>query len=495
MVLLLFSLPFSAKEHMQRQPDRMEWYTKPDNPNGACMILISGKNKADSDLIEAWGKDFSSAGIQCVGFACGAGNKALKDAETAISLVRNQAVELGLDPERIGVAGVSGGARIAMLLAAGSKQSCHINWAVVKDPARLGSRHNSKASPVCPVFLDCSGNNISERNGVVSYYTQLRRSGIPAEMHFNPRKTPLTYSSERILEFLIQMGFLGTLKPEEAVLDSFDSGSGYSKRIKERLWPEGRIPDMYGNQAEPYMEWFFPEVRKSGAVQILYSGGAYNGCNPDSFEVVPVRLLLNEMGVTVVVLRYRTPRPAYPMEKHISAWQDLQRAVRLVRSHAEEYGLDAGLIGIMGSSAGGHLTLMGVTSSMRKAYDPVDETDSLGCNVRWGIAIYPAYVLSDGIGGLNTNGGNDDSAVLVPEFGFDCQTVPMLFIHGDSDGYSAMGSVKAWEKLNSMGLESELHTLATRGHCFQQTASPGTGSYNWVDRVWDFVLPYVYGLN
>ena len=201
------------------------------------------------------------------------------------------------------------------------------------------------------------------------------------------------------------------------------------------------------------------------------------------------------MGVTVVVLRYRTPRPAKPLEKYTCAWQDLQRAVRLVRSHASEYGLNADKVGIMGSSAGGHLTLMGVTSSMRNAYAPVDETDALPCNVQWGVAVYPAYVLSDGVNGYNTGCGNDESAVLVPEFGFDSKTVPILFLHGDADGYSAMGSVKAWEKLDSMHIKSELHTLATRKHCFQQTASPGTGSYNWVDRIWEFVQPYVFSLN
>ena len=61
--------------------------------------------------------------------------------------------------------------------------------------------------------------------------------------------------------------------------------------------------------------------------------------------------------------------------------------------------------------------------------------------------------------------------MLAPEFSFDLNTAPMLFIHGDADGYASMASVKAWEKLRRMGRQSDLHTLATRGHCFQMSAS------------------------
>ena len=179
------------------------------------------------------------------------------------------------------------------------------------------------------------------------------------------------------------------------------------------------------------------------------------------------------------------------MKKHISAWQDLQRAIRIVKSKAADYGLDPNNIGIMGSSAGGHLTLMGVTSSRHQSYQPIDSLDKLPCNVQWGIGIYPAYALTDGLDVPNTTGGNDDSAVLAPEFSFDLDTAPMLFLHGDADGWAAMNSVKTWEKMRAMGIQCELHTLATRDHCFQRTASPGTGSYTWLDRIGEFLRPWL----
>jgi acetyl esterase/lipase len=165
-----------------------------------------------------------------------------------------------------------------------------------------------------------------------------------------------------------------------------------------------------------------------------------------------------------------------------------------VRSQAAERGLDPDRIGIMGSSAGGHLALLAATSSRHKAYWPVDDLDNkVSCAVQWAVCIYPAYVLTDGIQNCNSGGGNGDDARLAPEFSFDPDTPPTLFVHGDTDGWAAMNSVKAWEQLRRMGIQGELHTLAKRGHCFQRTASPGTGSYTYLDRIWEFLT--AKGLN
>jgi acetyl esterase/lipase len=141
----------------------------------------------------------------------------------------------------------------------------------------------------------------------------------------------------------------------------------------------------------------------------------------------------------------------------------------------------------MGSSAGGHLTLMGATSSRSRSYWDIDKTDKLPCNVQWAVGIYPAYGLTDGAEVPNVKGGNEDDSVLVREFTFDPDTCPMVFIHGDADGWAAMNSVKAWEKMRKMGVHSDLHTLALRPHCFQRKAMPGTGSYTWLDRIWEFM--------
>lgn len=509
----------------------LEWFDQPDAAvrNGACMILISGggyDSCCDVDLISRWRERLTREGIQCVNFVYRTPRPeglpiyqtAWEDAQRAVRLVRSQAKKRGFDPEKIGTISMSAGSHLALLLATSSltrayepidaldSLSCHINWAIVNAPAyvttdgqagtpatREGYGADVKLSDLfrfdaqtCPMSLHHGGLDIYSPNGSTLIYRELRKRKIPAELHLYPGEGHGAFGLERAIEFMNQMAFYKPLAPEEELMKRFATDEARGEWLKQEVWPEGKMPDAQAHQCMPYLEWHFPKVRKSDAIQIIYSGGSYEGNDPDGFEVAPARRYLNDLGLTVVTLKYRTPRPK-GLAKHTTAWQDLQRAIRLVRSQAANYGLDPNRIGIMGSSAGGHLTLMGVTSSMHRAYWPIDEIDQLPCNVQWGIGIYPAYALTDGANDPNSGGGNADSAVLVPEFSFDLQTVPMLFLHGDADGWAAMNSVKTWEKMRSMGIQSELHTLCLRPHCFQAKAAPGTGSYNWLDRIGEYL--------
>lgn len=509
----------------------LEWFDQPDAAvrNGACMILISGggyDSCCDVDLISRWRERLTREGIQCVNFVYRTPRPeglpiyqtAWEDAQRAVRLVRSQAKKRGFDPEKIGTISMSAGSHLALLLATSSltrayepidaldSLSCHINWAIVNAPAyvttdgqagtpatREGYGSDVKLSDLfrfdaqtCPMSLHHGGLDIYSPNGSTLIYRELRKRKIPAELHLYPGEGHGAFGLERAIEFMNQMAFYKPLAPEEELMKRFATDEARGEWLKQEVWPEGKMPDTQAHQCMPYLEWHFPKVKKSDAIQIIYSGGSYEGNDPDGFEVAPARRYLNDLGLTVVTLKYRTPRPK-GLAKHTTAWQDLQRAIRLVRSQAANYGLDPNRIGIMGSSAGGHLTLMGVTSSMHRAYWPIDEIDQLPCNVQWGIGIYPAYALIDGANDPNSGGGNADSAVLVPEFSFDLQTVPMLFLHGDADGWAAMNSVKTWEKMRSMGIQSELHTLCLRPHCFQAKAAPGTGSYNWLDRIGEYL--------
>ena len=509
----------------------LEWFDQPDEKvrNGACMILISGGSYevcCDVNLIKLWREELTKQGIQCVNFVYRTPRPvglpiyqtAWEDAQRAVRLVRSQAKKRGFDPEKIGTISMSAGSHLALLMATSSQTAayeaidaldtipCHINWAIVNAPAYLttdaetgtpatrdGYGVDVKLSDVfkfdaktCPMSLHHGGKDIYTPNGSTLIYRELRRRHIPAELHLYPNEGHGAFGLERGIEFLNQMEFYKKLEPEVDLMQRYASDEARKERIQEDVWPEGKMPDAQEHQCKPYLEWHFPKVKKTNAIQIIYSGGSYEGNDPDGFEVAPTRRYLNELGMTVVTMKYRTPRPK-GLAKHTTAWQDLQRAIRIVRSKAASYGLNPDQIGIMGSSAGGHLTLMGVTSSLHRSYWPIDDIDKLPCNVQWGIGIYPAYALTDGDNAPNSGGGNDDSAVIVPDFSFDLQTAPMLFIHGDADGWAAMNSVKIWEKMRSMGVQSELHTLCLRNHCFQRTAAPGTGSYTWMERIVEYL--------
>lgn len=509
----------------------LEWYEKPDESvrTDACMILISGgsyKTCCDVDLVEKWHQELTRQGIQCVKFVYRTPRpvdlpiyqSAWEDAQRAVRMVRSEAKKRGFDPEKIGTISMSAGSHLALLLATSSQTPayekvddldtipCHINWAIVNAPAyvttdgdigvpatRQGYGTDVALSPIfkfdektCPMSLHHGGMDKYTPNGSTLIYRELRKRHIPAELHLYPNLGHGAFGLERGIEFMNQMEFYRKLQPEVSLMSRYANDDARREKVTENVWPKGKMPDTQEHQCKPYLEWHFPKEKKTDAIQIIYSGGSYEGNGPDGFEVAPARRYLNELGMTVVTMKYRTPRPK-GLAKHTTAWEDLQRAVRIVRSKAASYGLNPDKIGIMGSSAGGHLTLMGVTSSMHQSYLPIDDIDRLPCNVQWGIGIYPAYALTDGSNAHNTTGGNDDSAVLVPEFSFDLKTAPMLFIHGDADGWAAMNSVKTWEKMRSMGIQSELHTLCRRDHCFQKNASPGTGSYTWLDRIGDYL--------
>ena len=514
----------------------LKWYETPDAAvrNGACMILISGgayNGTVDVGLIDKWHKELTAAGVQCVNFVYRTPRPegipywqtAWEDGQRAVKLVRSEAKKRGFDPERIGVVGMSAGSHLALLLATSSQTPayrridaldntpCHINFAIVNAPAYVTTYADADGSPAaregygadvtlspifqfdaktCPMSLHHGGRDPYSPNGSTLVYRKLRQMGIPAELHLYPDKPHGAFGFERGIEFLTQMGFLGPLQPEVPLMDRFSSDADRAELIREDVWPEGKMPNPQERQCTPYIEWHIPAVRKTGAIQIIYSGGSYSGNDPDGFEVAPARRYLNAMGVTVVTLKYRTPRPE-GLAKHTTAWQDLQRTIRIGRSEAAGRGLDPDRIGIMGSSAGGHLTLMGTTSSRHQSYLPVDAIDRIPCKVQWGIAIYPAYGLTDGLDGRNAHGGNEDTDFLAPEFAFDLDSAPMLFIHGDADSIASMLSVKVWEKHRSMGIQSELHTLALRTHCFQREASPGTGSYTWLDRIGEYLQPFL----
>lgn len=510
----------------------LEWYKAPakEIQNGGCMILISGggyDSCCDVGLIKKWNEEFTKLGFQCVNFVYRTPRPtglpiyqtAWEDGQRAVRIVRSEAKKRGFDPEKIGTISMSAGSHLALLLATSSQTPayeatdkidelpCHINWAIVNAPAygatdsetgtpsiRQGYGSDVKLSNVfkfdektCPMSLHHGGKDIYAPHTSTLIYRELRKKGIPAELHLYADKGHAALGLERGIEFMRQMGFITPLQPEEKLMDRYASDEHRASHSKTPIWPEGKMPDVQPEQCTPYIEWHMPKELKTKAIQIIYSGGSYEGNDPDGFEVAPARRYLNEKGMAVVTLKYRTPRPTTGLSKHTTAWQDLQRTIKIVRSEAASRGLDPNRIGIMGSSAGGHLTLMGVTSSRHQSYLPIDEIDKLPCNVQWGVGIYPAYALTDGLENPNKAGGNEDSAVLAPEFSFDLDTAPMVFIHGDADGWAAMNSVKTWEKMLAMGIQSDLHTLATRNHCFQVTSSPGTGSYTHLDRIWEFL--------
>ena len=245
-----------------------------------------------------------------------------------------------------------------------------------------------------------------------------------------------------------------------------------------QLWPDV-APGEKADAVKPTYEIWKPAEKTSDACMIVCPGGGYFGLAYEH-EGDKIARYFTSKGVTTVVLRYRVPRRE-GIPKHMAAWQDAQRCVRVVRSRAKELGINPDKIGIMGFSAGGHLTLMTATTSLTNSYEPVDDIDKLSASVNFAAPVYPAYVLEDGADCENTGKGNDST--IVKDFAFDDKTPPMCFIHGDDDVYSPMGSVMVYSQLRKMNIPAELHIYAKVAHGFGGNPTDNHVG-DWLNRVY-----------
>jgi acetyl esterase/lipase len=188
---------------------------------------------------------------------------------------------------------------------------------------------------------------------------------------------------------------------------------------------------------------------------LITPGGGYNLLAWD-LEGEEVAGWLNSIGVAGIVLKYRvprrpdTPRDAAPPQ----AQMDAQRAMSVVRARAGEWGLDPKRIGMLGFSAGGHLTAWTATNFDKRAYEPLDETDRVSCRPDFAVLVYPAYLVPK---------GKDE---LAPDIRVSKETPPVFFAHAGDDGVSADNSIVMYRALKKAGVPAELHVYATGGHGF-----------------------------
>jgi len=164
------------------------------------------------------------------------------------------------------------------------------------------------------------------------------------------------------------------------------------------LWPEG-APGALGKEDKdvPKLTPYFANPEKAtGASIVICPGGGYGGLAPH--EGRDYAMWLNEQGVSAFVLQYRLGSGGY---RHPVMLNDVSRALRYVRAKAGEWKLDAKRIGVMGSSAGGHLASTLIThfdAGDTNAKDPIDQVSS---RPDIGILCYPVISM-----GPLTHGGS-----------------------------------------------------------------------------------------
>jgi acetyl esterase/lipase len=158
------------------------------------------------------------------------------------------------------------------------------------------------------------------------------------------------------------------------------------------LWPNG-APGALGTSSNdiPTITPYLPEAAAAtGAAMVICPGGGYQHLAPH--EGHDYALWLTQHGVTCFVLKYRLGSDGY---HYPAEFQDGTRAMRWVRAHAADYKIDPHRVGIMGSSAGGHLASMVLThfdSGKAKSKDPVERESS---RPDLGILCYPVISMGE----------------------------------------------------------------------------------------------------
>ena len=246
------------------------------------------------------------------------------------------------------------------------------------------------------------------------------------------------------------------------------------------------------NVTRPTMTVYSPQGNNTGAAVVVFPGGGYQGLAID-FEGAEVCDWLTPKGITCVLLKYRVtdvgpypksgPYPESPM-----ALEDAQRTVGLVRFHAAEWHIDPHKIGVLGFSAGGHLSAAMSTYFEKRLYPPVDAADKESCRPDFAVAIYPGH-LSIAAAEWDAKQGTKKHVVrhpanadkdlgVNPDVPVTRQTPPTFLLQAEDDHVdSVYDSLAYYIALKKAGVPVGMHLYAQGGHAFglRRTKFPITG--------------------
>lgn len=266
------------------------------------------------------------------------------------------------------------------------------------------------------------------------------------------------------------------------------------------LWPEGVPGQQAGVEAEVYQDHRYRVVhvptltyvppaidRPTRAAVIVCPGGGY-GILSWQREGWQYARWLSSQGISAFILKSRLGDYGHP-----HPLRDVLRAVRHVRSAAATYDLDPDRIGVMGSSAGGHLAASAAT-----LYDHADgrtgaALDAVSARPDFAILLYPVISMADGVthegSRRNLTHGNEE---LYPRLSLEEQvtadTPPTLLIHTQDDAsVPVANALRYFTALTTAGVPAALHVFPSGPHGMGMR--PGLGAASaWPDRARDWLL-------
>lgn len=237
---------------------------------------------------------------------------------------------------------------------------------------------------------------------------------------------------------------------------------GKEEDLKCSDMPVAGKPWLYTHHvSRPTVTLYPAKGKNTGACIIVFPGGGYQILAMD-LEGTEICDWFTARGVNCVLLKYRVPGegvlPAaghYP--KSPIALEDAQRAVSFVRQHAKEWNINPKKIGVLGFSAGGHLSAAMSTHHI-PIYKKIDATDDVSCRPDFAVPIYPGRLAIK---------QDDGTFKLNPDIKVTSKTPPVMIIQAQDDPVDRVeNSLVFFQALRNANVPTEMHIYPKGGHAF-----------------------------
>ncbi|NHE59298.1 alpha/beta hydrolase [Cyclobacterium plantarum] len=240
---------------------------------------------------------------------------------------------------------------------------------------------------------------------------------------------------------------------------------------------------------KPQIQVFLPAKRAAtGKAVIICPGGGY-GVLAYDWEGLDIAKWLNSKGIAGIVLKYRLPSAETQSSPHIVPMADGQRAIRLVRHHAEDWGIDPGQIGIMGFSAGGHLAATLGTHFDEGNPGDEDAIEHQSSRPDFMILGYPVISFTEHIthiGSRNNLIGAAPDEKWVTYFSNEKQvradTPPSFIFHSQDDtAVPVQHSLLFYQALLEKQVPAEMHLYPRGAHGFSLSINKAGTQKGWIE--------------
>ncbi len=235
--------------------------------------------------------------------------------------------------------------------------------------------------------------------------------------------------------------------------------------------PNAEVDSLTSKVSVPTLSVFLPPKDKAtGAAVIICPGGGYHTLLIKR-EGTDVARAFNKLGIAAFVVKYRLPDDRIMKDKSIGPLQDAQQAIRTVRENARKWNIDAGKIGIMGFSAGGHLA---ATASTHFNAALIDNPERINLRPDFMILVNPVISFTDQIGHTGSRNnllGNNPADTQIRFFSNEMHVTPStpatFLVHAEPDAVVPVeNSIVFFDALRKNKVPVEMHLYAKGEHGF-----------------------------